>query len=122
MRPTIIAALALIAPLMPAIARADITTYEGLYVPNYPGFEGWTCTNIGQDGGAVGFQDGQMIGLENSCTMANERALPELGAHLYDMTCSGEGETSTQSVMLMQHDAGIYVIYPGVVVDWAACD
>ena len=113
------AALPLLA-LLPSLALA--TPYDGLYRPNYDFALGWDCTTVGMDGGALALEGDRLIGLENACRLSAPVEVRDMNAVLYDASCSGEGETTSERIMLMAHEFGVYVIRDGMVLDWLRCE
>jgi hypothetical protein len=97
---------------------AHTTPFDGLY-----GFDGWSCKSeeLGMDGGALGVVDGYLHGLENTCELTNPTNVRGMDAILYDAVCSGEGMQSTERMMLMRYDGGIYLIRNGSAAEWRSC-
>lgn len=108
-RAVILSALALISA--PALAGP----YDGLYRPDSPEYEGWDCTSVGSDGGALAVKDGVFHGVESACELTNPVEVNGMSAMLYDATCSGEGEVWTKRMMLMLVPDGLAVIEDGFV-------
>ncbi|MAM60607.1 MAG: hypothetical protein CMH11_03860 [Maritimibacter sp.] len=108
----------LVACCLPGLAVAQ--AYDGIYRP--AGMDWWDCTSIGMDGGAVAIGGGELQGVENACTLSDPVDVRAMSATLYDMECMGEGMSSTERVMLMTSDAGVYVIRDGFVAEWERCE
>lgn len=102
-----------------ALALAAIATqaaaFDGLYRPDQPWADGWDCTSVGMDGGALAVRDGRFYGVENTCELTNPTAIRGMDGLLYDAVCSGEGETDTYRMLLMRVDGGLAVIRDGFV-------
>jgi len=111
----------LVAALL-AAAPAAAGPFDGLYYPGIALPGAWDCKTLGMEGGAVGVQGDQLIGVENTCTLTNPVEVRGMAAVLYDEECAGEGETTTARVMLMTSDEGLYVIRDGFVADWLRCE
>lgn len=105
--------------IVPGLALAD--GFDGLYHPE--GQRGWLCDlpSLGQDGGALGIRDGKLIGVESSCVMGNPVNVRDMDAVLYDLTCSAEGESSEERVLIARSDTGIIVLRDGFVAKWTTC-
>jgi hypothetical protein len=103
---------------LPGLAVAQ--QYDGIYRP--AGMDGWDCTSIGMDGGAVAIGGGEIQGVENACSLSDPVEVRDMAATLFDMTCFGEGMSSTERVMLMTSDSGVYVIRDGFVAEWERCE
>ncbi|PLX43828.1 MAG: hypothetical protein C0605_03590 [Hyphomicrobiales bacterium] len=118
----LVAALALCAvlsaALLPHAAGAGPGPYDGKYRLN----GSWDCRNVGVDGGAIRITGDHFEGVESSCQMTNPTTVRDMGAHLYDLMCSGEGETYSYRLMLMRaDDGGLYLITKGGAVHWQKC-
>lgn len=94
--------------LVAAPAAAD--PYDGVYRPDQTWAEGWNCSDVGSDGGAMAVQDGWFYGVESACQLTNPVSVRDLPATLYDAECSSEGETYTQRVMLMSTARGVVLV------------
>ena len=95
--------------------------YDGLYRPDYPGAESWTCRTVGMDGGALQVAGDRFLGVENSCTLSNPVQVRGMAATLYDAECSGEGEVYSKRMMLMLTPEGIAVIEDGFADNLLRC-
>lgn len=84
-------------------------------------FEGWSCANIGEDGGALAIQDNMFFGVENTCELTNPTPVRDMDAILYDAKCAGEGETYSQRLMIMRTSDGVAIIQDGWVSDVKSC-
>ena len=111
-------ALALIVLASPCAA----TPYEGTYRPDAPWAEGWNCSDVGSDGGALAVQGDTFYGVESACTLTNPVDVRGMKATLYDLECSGEGETWTERLMLMETENGIAFIKDRVVSPLLRCE
>lgn len=108
------------ASLLPGMALAG--PYDGLYRPNYDWAMSWDCQSIGMDGGALAIDGDTITGVDNACTLADPIEVRGMSAVLYDGTCSGEGESYSERVMIMAHDFGVYLVTDGQVLDWIRCE
>lgn len=117
MRTLIAFVLATAAAAAPALAGP----FEGTYYPGIALPGAWDCKSIGMDGGALAVQGDELIGVENRCTLTAPVEVRDMDAVLYDAQCAGEGETTSERVMLMRSTEGLYVIRDGFVADWLRC-
>ncbi len=102
--------------LMPLTVNAS--PYDGRYRLN----SSWDCRSVGSDGGAIRIQGNSFEGVESSCQMSNPTTVRDMAAHLYDLSCSGEGETYSYRIMIMRADQGdIYLINKGNASLWQKC-
>lgn len=117
-RRTALLTAALLALALPAAAGPfDGTYYPGIAMPG-----SWDCKSLGMDGGALSIGGDTLIGVENSCALTDPVEVRDMHAVLYDAVCSGgEGESTTERLMLMSSDQGVYVIRDGFVADWLRC-
>ena len=104
-----IAIIALILSAGPLAAGS----YDGIYRPDADWAQGWDCTSIGMDGGALAIRDNTFYGVESACEMTNPTAIRDMDATLFDMQCSAEGDTYQARVMLMSTPEGVLVIRDG---------
>ena len=95
--------------------------FDGLYRPDQPWAEGWDCTSVGSDGGALAVRDGAFYGVENTCELTNPVEVNGMSAVLYDANCSGEGETYAKRMMLMRLPEGLAVVEDGFVNILRSC-
>lgn len=59
---------------------------------------------------------------ESTCQLLDGQLLPGLdGAVLYQLQCTGEGETWSDAAILMPTDAGMYTIRSGFVLEYRRC-
>jgi hypothetical protein len=73
-------------------------------------------------GGRLGIRDGQLVGLESSCTLTDPVTVDGMDAVLFDTACMGEGtEYDGGRVMLMATRDGLAIIRDGSVVEWTRC-
>lgn len=109
------------ASALAAGAQSLLDRVQGLYYPaNQP--EGWNCSTLGMDGGAVGIQGQSLVGVENTCTLENPFPVPGLDAMAFDLACTGEGTTYDGGrVMLVPLERGLGLVRDGSVVVWARC-
>lgn len=100
--------------LVPGLAAAQVA--DGVY-------EIGQCTEAGSEGRvtvagtAVSFH-------ESRCELTNETKVRDMaGAILYDAVCSGEGETWTRRLMLMQGPSDrLVIVQPGFATTYQRCD
>ncbi len=101
-------------------------TYEGIYRPNYAFARDWSCNadDIGMDGGAVGFVNGKMIGVENQCDLLDPEIVPDRPkATKYKRDCWGEGTQYTDEIIIEKTSIGIlFQVDGGDEVEWRFCD
>ena len=81
----------------------------------------WDCKSVGMDGGAMEIRGGKLHGVESLCLMTNPTKIRGMDAVLYDLKCSGEGETWSDRLMLLKQKNGIYHIRNGWVSKWERC-
>ena len=93
--------------------------FDGLY---RPAGSDWDCRSVGSDGGALSVRDGVLYGVESACSLTNPTRVNGMNAMLFDAECSGEGETYSYRVMLMQIAGGLAVIQDGSVSELERCD
>ncbi|MEM8577637.1 MAG: hypothetical protein AAGF60_07270 [Pseudomonadota bacterium] len=105
--------------LILALLAAPALAYDGLYYPD--GYDGWDCTSIGSDGGALAVQDGIIFGVGNMCALTNAVPVRGLDATLYDAQCMGEGSETSERMMLMSTAEGLAIVRDGFVVLWHRC-
>lgn len=116
--------LALALCATPLSAQEDfLARLEGAYLPPAPEAARFSCDGQwGLIGGRLGIRDGQLIGLENACTLTDPVEVRGMDAMLFDTQCAGEGvEYDGGRVMLMATRAGIAIIRDGSVVEWTRC-
>lgn len=110
--------VALIVMPLPLVAEG----FDGLYHPE--GQLGWLCDepSLGQDGGALAIRDGKLIGVESTCEMRNPVNVRDMDAVLYDLSCSAEGETSAERVLIARSDTGVIILRNGFAAHWTTCN
>jgi len=93
---------------------------QGLYFPVGQG--SWDCTTLGMDGGAVGVQGTTLHGVENACNLENAFPIPGMDAMMFDLTCTGEGQTyDGGKVILVPTETGLGLVRDGFVNTWQLC-
>lgn len=107
--------------LFPSSISAQSNAYGGLYKPRGAEFAHWDCETIGQDGGAISINGGELWGVESFCSLNNPVGVNGMSATLYDAECSGEGYEWNQRVMLMVAEFGVYFITDKSVAEWQNC-
>lgn len=102
----------------PAILGAN--PYDGVYKQTVNA----ECALVGVDGGSLKIEDDIFYGVEVECRMTNPVAVEDMNATLYEMQCSGEGETWTERALLMPdaEDTGLYMIWSGYAFRYDRCD
>jgi hypothetical protein len=82
------------------------------------------CALVGVEGGALKIERNIFYGVNVECRMANPVDIVNMDATLYDMQCSGEGETWTERAMLMTdaEGTGIYMIWNRYAFRYQRCD
>lgn len=100
----------------------SLSLYEGLYRPAGEHGAGWSCSPefIRMDGGALAVLDGYLEGVENRCALTDPQSLNDGGTQFF-ATCSAEGETYTEPVILRRTENGISVTRGASTVEWASC-
>lgn len=104
--------------LIPAVAGAG--PYDGVYKQTANA----ECSLVGVDGGSLKIESNIFYGVEVECRMTNPVDLVDMDATLYEMQCSGEGETWTERAMLMSdaEETGIYMIWDGYAFRYDRCE
>ncbi len=102
----------------PALLAAS--PYDGVYKQTANA----ECALVGVDGGALKIEDDIFYGVEVECRMTNPVEIEDMDATLYEMQCSGEGETWTERAMLMPdaEETGLYMIWNGYAFRYDLCD
>lgn len=82
------------------------------------------CATVGVEGGAIRIERSIFYGVEAKCRMLNPVDIVNMDATLYEMQCTGEGETWTERAMLMTdaEQAGIYMIWNGYAFRYQRCE
>lgn len=78
----------------------------------------WDCKTVGMDGGAIQIRGGKLHGVESTCLMKKPAKVRGMDAVLYDLQCSGEGETWSNRLMLIKQKGGILYIQDGFATQW----
>ena len=109
---------AMILASLPALVVAN--PYDGVYKQTANA----ECALVGVDGGALKIEDNIFYGVEVQCRMTSPIAITDMDATVYQMQCSGEGQTWTESAMLMPdaENAGLYMIWKGYAFRYDRCD
>lgn len=73
--------------------------------------------------GRLTVSDGEIVFWESACALQPLSPIPELGnAVIYDITCTGEGESWTDRIVLMNESGGgLIMLRPGFVAEYARC-
>lgn len=103
--------------LLPNLAFAD--QFDGVYKQTTHS----ECALIGVDGGALEIKDGIFHGVEMQCRMVNPVDITDMTAIIYQMECSGAGQTWTERSILMDDaDAtGIIMVWNGYAFRYERC-
>ncbi len=104
--------------LIPTLAAA--TPYDGVYKQTANA----DCALVGVDGAALEIRDGIFYGVEVQCRMARPVNVVDMNATLYDMQCSGEGQTWTERALVMQRAEaeGIIMMWDGYAFAYDVCE
>jgi hypothetical protein len=104
--------------ILPATVFAN--PYDGVYKQTANA----ECGLIGVDGGSLKIEDNIFYGVEVECLMTNPVDVDQMDATLYEMQCSGEGETWAERAMLMPdaENTGIYMIWSGYAFRYDQCE
>ena len=107
-------ALVLGALLTPQMAAA--LPWDGTYRPSAE-------ADCADEAGVLRIGEGMLHGVESTCRMTDPVDVLDLGATLYVMECSGEGETWSERVMLMKaaEGDGIYLMWRGYAFRYDLC-
>lgn len=99
--------------LMTSAAQAQV--YTGFY-----DFTG-ACTALSDS--RLEVRETELAFWESTCTLSNGRLLPGMGGAVqYSANCTGEGETWSQELVLMQANyGGLILIYSGFVTEYQRC-
>jgi hypothetical protein len=94
-----------------------------LFRPSGEIFDSWSCSfdALGEDGGALGVSDDELIGVDTRCTLVEPVPVRNMTATLYFAQCTSEGERYTERVMIMPSPNGVYIIRDGQVFEWDRC-
>ncbi len=113
----------LIATTLPVVLATLPATAVGLdlFRPVTSQTSQWSCTvdSLGQDGGALGLSETEMVGIATNCTLSNPVQIRDMDAVLYDAQC--RGETAPRRTMIMPSLAGVYIIQNNFVTEWQRC-
>lgn len=104
--------------LLPPVLAAN--PYDGVYKQTANA----ECGLIGVDGGSLKIEENIFYGVEVECRMSNPVDVDQMDATLYEMQCSGEGESWTERAMLMAdaEDTGLYMVWNGYAFRYDRCD
>ena len=98
-------------------STANASQFDGIYRLN----KSWDCKSIGMDGGAIEISGNTFAGVESTCSMTNPTRVRGMNAVLYDLNCSGEGETWSMRLMIMKQARGIAIISNDSIGEWQRC-
>lgn len=107
-----------------AIALGATAAVAGPYDGVYKQTANAECALVGVDGGSLKIESNIFYGVEVECRMTNPVDLVDMDATLYEMQCSGEGQTWTERAMLMPdaEKTGIYMIWDGYAFRYDRCE
>ena len=104
--------------LLPAALGAD--PFDGVYKQTANA----ECALVGVDGGSLKIENNVFYGVDVTCQMTDPVDINDMDATLYQMQCSGEGETWTERAMLMPDadNTGLYMIWSGYAFRYDRCE
>ncbi|TVP72018.1 MAG: hypothetical protein EA339_08400 [Rhodobacteraceae bacterium] len=91
--------------LMAGGVWADTSPFDGRYKLN-PDVPGCVVGEGDVANAAFEIRNGRFISIETECRLANPTNIRDMGAMLYDLTCSSEGEEWSDRILLMMKDDG----------------
>ncbi|PRY75238.1 hypothetical protein CLV80_11348 [Yoonia maritima] len=106
------------AVLMPVLVFAG--PYDGVYKQTAHS----ECALVGVDGGSLKIEEVVFHGVEMECRMTNPVDINDMNATIYQMECSGAGQTWTERSILMK-DAetdGIIMVWNGYAFRYDRCE
>ena len=95
----------LIGGLMAGAVWADTSRFDGRYKLN-PDVPGCVVGEGDVANAAFEIRNGRFISIETECRLTNPTNIRDMGAMLYDLTCSSEGEEWSDRILLMMKDDG----------------
>ena len=105
--------LAFALALLPGLAAAQ--SFDGIY-------QSGGCT-AGVSDSRLSIEGDSIRFWESSCQLKNPVAVRDMnGATLFDVTCSGEGETWSYRALLMQGNEGLIMVRDGYAFTYPRCD
>lgn len=107
-----------LAGLVPVAAVAG--PYDGVYKQTANA----ECSLVGVEGGALKIEESIFYGVEVECRMTRPVDINDMNATIYQMECSGEGQTWTERAMMMNdaEEDGIYMIWNGYAFRYERCE
>ncbi len=113
-----------ISKLVVAALLVPATTSAGPYDGVYKQTANAECALVGLDGGALKIEESIFYGVEVECRMTRPVDITDMNATLYQMECSGEGQTWTELAMMMPDadGTGIYMIWGGYAFRYDRCE
>ncbi len=104
--------------LVPNLAFAD--PFDGVYKQTAHS----ECALVGVDGGSLEIKDGIFHGVEMQCRMTNPVDINDMDATIFQMECSGEGQTWSERAIVMNdaEQAGIIMIWNGYAFRYSRCE
>ncbi|WP_247227152.1 hypothetical protein [Yoonia sp. F2084L] len=106
------------------VAMAPAALFAGPYDGVYRQTANAECSLVGVDGGSLKIENNIFYGVEVECRMTSPVDIVDMDATLYEMQCSGDGQTWTERAMLMPdaEDTGLYMIWSGYAFRYDRCD
>ncbi|MCG3269384.1 hypothetical protein [Yoonia sp. I 8.24] len=82
------------------------------------------CALVGVDGGSLEIKDGIFYGVEMQCRMTNPVDINDMDATIFQMECSGEGQTWSERAILMNdaEQTGIIMVWNGYAFRYSRCE
>ena len=82
------------------------------------------CSLVGIDGGSVKVEDSIFYGVEMQCRMINPIDIRDMNATIFNMECSGSGQTWSERAIMMAdaETPGVYMIWNGYAFRYQRCD
>jgi hypothetical protein len=99
---------------------ASAGPYDGVYKQTTNA----ECALVGVEGGSLKIAESIFYGVEVECRMTRPVDIADMDATIYQMECSGEGQTWSERAMMMNdaEDTGIYMIWDGYAFRYDRCD
>lgn len=107
--------------LLPLPSLAQDGAFDGDWASGDP----MTCDMSGSDSEnfALRIRGDRFRGLETDCTMTNPLTVPGIGAVLYEMDCTAEGERlSYRALFMMDRDGRLVMISDGSALTYPRCE
>ena len=108
--------------LMALAGSASAGVYDGLYRDTRLATASCDIEMLQSDGGPMQIADGVLTYVESDCQLTKPVAVRGFNATLFDLQCSGEGETYSYRIMLMKTDTGLVTVQDGQASTYVRCD